>query len=116
MQNYVGTLPKRVLERVNQVYENQKFFYISLKEKFEKVIKGTEKKEICDWWLVYIEHNTNQYLKGKGFRENLLPEDYLNTPPDDLDAVEQNSRYIFSSFFVQLFRQIIFIKELFEVS
>ena len=112
MQIYVESLPNRVIERVNQVYENQKIFYISLKEKYEKIIRGTEKKEICDWWLVFIEYKVNEYLKGRGFRDNLLPEDYLNKPPEDLAAVKENSKFASSislslslsfSFFLVLF-------------
>jgi hypothetical protein len=92
MQQFVEQLPQKAIEKILKIYEKQRIFFTTLIERFRKVIEGTEKKEVCDWWLVYIEHRVDEYLKGKGYRENILPADSYNTPPTDMNAVEENSR------------------------
>lgn len=61
-----------------------------MKERIESTLNGTRKAEACDWWLRYIEEETNLYLEEKGFSLNALPYNYTTTPPNDLELVQSN--------------------------
>ena len=77
---------------------------------------GKLKNEMCQWWLGHISKRvdgyvffskwppyflvlnvifiiimkTNRFLTEHGYVHNTLPDDYLNTPPDDMDSVFAN--------------------------
>jgi hypothetical protein len=51
---------------------------------------GTRKREVCEWWLSYIENEADTYLSSQGYIHNTLPYHYTSEPPHDLDGVKAN--------------------------
>ncbi len=64
--------------------------YDNLLEKVKDIADGSRKKKVTDWWLQYIGQTTISFLEGLGFRNDVLPNDYLDTPPIDMQGVLSN--------------------------
>ena len=45
---------------------------------------------MCDWWLSHIEKKADQYLKDCGYEHDVLPENYTEEKPKDLDSLKKN--------------------------
>jgi hypothetical protein len=59
------------------------------------VIDGTKKREICDWWLRYIEVKADTFLSVEyGYSHLSVPDDYMDRPPEDIAVVEKNYRIL----------------------
>jgi hypothetical protein len=64
--------------------------YNILKERMEMTLNGTRKRQVCEWWLSFIESETDSFLVQMGYVHNSLPFLYTTQPPDDLQIVVRN--------------------------
>lgn len=55
---------------------------------------GAKKNELTEWWLKYIEDETNYFLQKHGYDFDTVPDDYTSEPPRDLQAVKDNLELI----------------------
>ena len=55
---------------------------------------GTRKREVCDWWLQFIESRVDEYLKRRGVKKSVIPENYTDFPPKSLDDVALQLRCV----------------------
>lgn len=79
-------IQKRLVKLVS--YGQQSLEYIESQKKL--VVNGTKKQEITNWWLQVIENHVKQFLQSISYHFSAVRYDYIETPPDDLDAVRQN--------------------------
>lgn len=63
---------------------------IVLRDRVQMIIDGRLKQQLCDWWLTYIETETNKFLEEQGYCKDCLPDNYMNEAPKNLDAVKEN--------------------------
>ena len=45
---------------------------------------------MCNWWLSHIEKRANKYLEDCGYRRDVIPENYTEEKPKDLDSLKKN--------------------------
>jgi hypothetical protein len=41
------------------------------------IVDGTRKKQVCDWWLTYVEEVGDEFLKRLGYDAEGLPGNYM---------------------------------------
>jgi hypothetical protein len=63
---------------------------ILLQEQMNSIMDGTRKKDMCEWWLKFIEAETDEFLSRNGYVLNCLPYNYTDEAPKDLTIVQQN--------------------------
>jgi hypothetical protein len=90
MEAVLATLPDQFFKEIKAFFTTIDMRLGQLKEKMEMIIDGTRKREVCDWWLNYIEINTDDFLKRKGFVFSSLPNNYLSEAPQDVELVKRN--------------------------
>jgi hypothetical protein len=83
------------------IFKSIDLLYYQLDEKIkfltslvEDILDGTEKKSISDWWLSHIESQANLFLESCGFLLGAIPENYLDVPPADFEAVKCNMQIV----------------------
>ena len=87
-------LPSCVLSEIQKysdIFEERMESLINL---MKDLVDGTKKKEVTEWWLSYIETETNQFLCDRGYQMDALPYNYLDVPPRDFEAVRRNLKII----------------------
>merc|ERR1712137_844517 len=58
------------------------------------VVNGTKKQEITEWWLTVIESRVEKFLKVLNWDFTAVRYDYIEKPPDDLNAVRSNLKLV----------------------
>jgi len=56
----------------------------------QKILDGSRKAELSDGWLKQIFTESNQFLLDLGYNFECIPENYIDNPPSDLEAVKKN--------------------------
>jgi hypothetical protein len=62
----------------------------------EDLFDGTRKRQVSDWWLHHIEEQVTIFLQSRGFNFEAIPDQYLDVPPSDLDAIMRNLNIVSS--------------------
>lgn len=79
-----------MVEEFRKIFQAVDLKLVILRNRMQTIIDGQRKTQICDWWLNYIETETDKFLQTHGYEMNCLPDDYLNTAPKDMGAVREN--------------------------
>jgi hypothetical protein len=69
----------------------------ALRAQLNAILDGTRKREVCDWWLHFIETKADDFLKGIGYLSSALPPNYTDVPPSDMDVVVKNLKLLQSA-------------------
>ena len=55
------------------------------------ILSGKTKNELVEWWLSEVNSKTIELLISSfSYKENALPDDYIQVPPSDMKIVKQN--------------------------
>jgi hypothetical protein len=54
------------------------------------LLSGIQKQAMTEWWLELIESRVDEFLKSVGYHFAAVPDDYIGTPPSNIDHVEEN--------------------------
>lgn len=54
------------------------------------VRSGVRKKKVTEWYLALIRESVNDFLTAKGFDHSAVPQDYIETAPASIEAVQRN--------------------------
>ena len=64
---------------------------ISILEKEKiRILDGTKKLELSQWWLGRINSKYIEYASERGINLEIIPEDYIDAPPEDIDGIRNN--------------------------
>eukprot|EP01133_Synstelium_polycarpum_P008393 gene8393-9874_t len=59
-----------------------------------KLLDGSKKKELTNWWLQTISSTVDSYLQEKGFDSDAVPNNYIDEAPASLSKVRENLRIV----------------------
>eukprot|EP01132_Coremiostelium_polycephalum_P012059 gene12059-14747_t len=59
-----------------------------------KILDGSKKKELTNWYLQHIRDTVDSYLRDRGFDANAVPENYIDQPPESISKVRENLRIV----------------------
>ena len=59
-----------------------------------RLLDGTHKKQITEWWLRLIHKRQDQFLAALGYDFTAIPRNYIESPPTSIEAVQNNLRII----------------------
>jgi hypothetical protein len=59
-----------------------------------RILDGTTKRQLSEWWLNEIEYGVDAFLEKCGFNFRAIPEDYIEKPPSDLASITANLRML----------------------
>jgi len=59
-----------------------------------RILDGTAKRQLSEWWLEEIEQGVDAFLERSGFNFHAIPEDYIEKPPSDLASINANLRML----------------------
>lgn len=88
------SFPSKALKYLEFLYHHLDERIAFLTEKVEDIIDGAEKKKISGWWLNHIDSQVNSFLQSLGFDFNAIPDNYLDVPPSDFEAIQSNLQII----------------------
>lgn len=90
MEILIENLPQMVMSEIQLRYSQYDERAESLIDRIRDVLDGTRKKQVVDWWLGYIETQTDAFLQEKGYVKDALPYNYLDEVPDDMTVISRN--------------------------
>jgi hypothetical protein len=90
MKVFLDSLPEMVIFEIQHCYDSFEERAETLAGRLRDLLGGMRKKQVVDWWLSYIEVQTDDFLQGQGFVMDALPYNYLDVPPDDLAIISSN--------------------------
>ncbi|GAM22175.1 hypothetical protein SAMD00019534_053500 [Acytostelium subglobosum LB1] len=61
---------------------------------YNAIYNGTKKSELMKWWLGLIGTSVDTYLQSKGFYKDVVPTNYIDTPPTSISKVKENLRIV----------------------
>lgn len=61
-----------------------------LRNERQKLLDGTTKSELAEWWLNLIETSVDNFLLRHSFRFEAIPENYTEECPSDMDLIKSN--------------------------
>jgi hypothetical protein len=59
-----------------------------------QILDGTQKKKITEWWLRLIHKRQDMFLSTLGYDFTAVPRNYIETPPESIEAVQNNLRIV----------------------
>jgi RasGEF domain/Ankyrin repeat len=65
-------------------------YWNNLQVAHRKMMDGTIKLELSDWWLALIKTRSLEFLTSLGFDHDAVPPNYLEVPPRDFSTVVDN--------------------------
>jgi hypothetical protein len=83
-------IPSLVMKEFQQRKQNVTARLEELRERMEMIIDGTRKRQVCAWWLSYIESEEDVFLQNQGYHLDCLPYNYTTEPPQDMETVQKN--------------------------
>lgn len=69
---------------------NTESAFVHLRHVREGLVDGTQKRNITSWWLGMISTRQKEFLREIGYNFDAVPNDYIETKPDDIDVVCDN--------------------------
>jgi len=54
------------------------------------LMNGVRKEEMTEWWLKRVEVRTNDFLSERGYNFQAVPDNYIESPPTNIDDVLSN--------------------------
>jgi len=94
LKRYRAHLSVLIKWRLQNLVTQANFTLDELRKRVFRVIDGTRKNELTDWWLAHIERKTDLFLLSRGYVKDAVPDNYLQAPPNDMQAVEDNLKLI----------------------
>jgi hypothetical protein len=85
-----GQLPTQIVKELRKFFQFVDIKLDILRDRMQMIIDGRRKKQLCDWWLAYIESESDKFLAEHGYNKDCLPDDYMNKAPKDLNDVKEN--------------------------
>jgi hypothetical protein len=76
--------------RVRQMLGTCEMALDQLKADVRRVLNGTLKAQLTEWWLKKIETKVNDFLKVRGYEFTAVPDNYIEQPPDNVEPVREN--------------------------
>jgi hypothetical protein len=76
------------------IFENCDCILHHISDRINRIMDGSMKRSLTDWWLNEIESHVDHFLFSNGFVLDAVPEDYTNRPPQDMSLVLENLRII----------------------
>tara|TARA_R110002050_G_scaffold229362_2_gene364960 strand:+ start:74 stop:1360 length:1287 start_codon:yes stop_codon:yes gene_type:complete len=65
---------------------------LQLDKKF--LMSGSQKQQMTEWWLDLIETRVDEFLDMKGYKRNIIPDNYIDEPPSSMNALKENLRLL----------------------
>lgn len=62
----------------------------ALQKHSEEILDGTEKQRLSEWYLEHIKECVDEFLTRHGFALDVIPENYIDEAPQDLELVEKS--------------------------
>jgi hypothetical protein len=62
----------------------------ALQKHSENILDGTEKHRLSEWYLEHIKECVDEFLTRSGFELDVIPENYIDQAPKDLQLVGKN--------------------------
>lgn len=59
-----------------------------------ELMNGTTKDKTTEWWLSLIKDECDKFLDKRGYNNDVVPQDYLEQPPTNIQAVRDNLQLI----------------------
>jgi len=59
-----------------------------------ELMNGTTKDKTTEWWLSLIKDECDKFLERRGYNHNVIPSNYLEEPPNSIQAVRDNLQLI----------------------
>jgi hypothetical protein len=90
MRDYFLNLPSTIREEFQKYFKIIDVNLTSLQERANSIRNGKRKRQLCDWWLNYIETECEKFLADNGFNKHCIPDDYMDIAPKDPNIVKEN--------------------------
>lgn len=93
-RRYCDQISKLLYLDLVDILENCDCHLHTLSDKVNRIMDGSMKRDMTDWWLKIIESEVNDFLVQHDYVVDAVPEDYTNRPPRDTAVVLENLRIV----------------------